>query len=308
MLGGAISGAVVGTIVTLNPIGLVVGAMIGAGAGAGVHEFSKEINLGEHRDETLVSLSENPFFALDKVKENQGVVPIANHAIQQKRRMSLKRQSSDDDTTSTAAANENNAHDVSTSQGLSDKVVDVGESGDIDDSDILLLSLLASRGTQHNNAQKEAADGQALVLHPTAKETDNVGDGSFSSYFGSMPNVFEFSPLGSTSNMAMQQPTFSPLIGRYFTIHSSHPSKAIPGSIIRDDGGKKRWAIWTREAFKVIRFAYESEQEARADFNKWVYVRILTDENNVEVDARNGWHPAPQHPLADMRAALSLNA
>jgi hypothetical protein len=299
-----ITGGVVGTIVTLNPIGGLIGAMIGAGASVGVNEFSKELDVGhQSKDHSLVTLQTIP--NLGDVKEDQGQVPVAALAGEKKRGMSLVRDDEDGDLVGAS---------VEGGGGGGGKEIsgDAQNEDEVDDSDILLLSMLASRNHKNNLKHRNSAEeGHETATHGIAGVTplssqENKSSSSSSSIFSdfAVSDMFNFS---NSSTQAMQRPIYSPLIGRYFTTYSSNPLKAQAGSIQRDDNDRKRWAIWTREAFKVIRFAYDDEQEARADFNKWVYVRLLTDEDNNEVEWNDGWHPAPKQPLADIRKAIELN-
>jgi len=104
-----------------------------------------------------------------------------------------------------------------------------------------------------------------------------------------------------------QTPQTNVITGRRYFTYSGNAAKARPGSLPRDDAGKPRWAIWTRENFEVHRYPYASEAEARRDFAKWVYVRILTSPHHAEIEVNSGWHAAPLIPLTDIRAAIAAN-
>jgi hypothetical protein len=244
---------------------------------------------------------------MEKVKEDQGKLPVAFLTEERKRGMSVAR--------------------LDSSTPSSPKPIESNEK--IDDSDIFILSMLSARAQPNTKEPPPptSSSSQASIAKKrtsnTKKKEDNTESSlvetasEITSFLGALvPSTDMFDFTSSTNNNnnnnggsidQVHSAQYSPLVRRYFIIYSSKPNKACPGSILRDNQGKKTWAIWTRESFKVIRFAYDSEEEARADFNKWVYVRILTDEDNNEVDYRDGWHPAPKRPLADIRQAISLN-
>jgi hypothetical protein len=90
--------------------------------------------------------------------------------------------------------------------------------------------------------------------------------------------------------------------------HYTYWSSSASGGGVRLSALEPRWAIWTREMLTFVhRYEYNSEAEARAEFERWVYVRVLTDPQHNEVDSRGGWHAVPERPLADIRAAIKAN-
>ena len=65
--------------------------------------------------------------------------------------------------------------------------------------------------------------------------------------------------------------------------------------------------ITGRGVAQVHRYAFGSEAEARAQFDRWVFVRILADGAHAEVASSAGWHVSPEAPLRDIREAIERN-
>jgi hypothetical protein len=189
----------------------------------------------------------------------------------------------------------------------------------VDASDVLLFAMVAGGGGQAATATAEreraiaarAAERERLELEPGRKVAAFL--------FGALDR-------GTPPPLLLAQASrLNPINGQRYFVYSSNPARAVAGSVARDDlagaqsasegssvpaGGSAlcRWAIWTRDVgYEVHRYPYPSEAAARAQFNRWVYVRVLTGPNHAEVAWSAGWHAAPDAPLRDIRDAIAKN-
>jgi hypothetical protein len=207
------------------------------------------------------------------------------------------------------------------------------------------LSSPTSHGSvsRPRSAASGAASGSGVFkgsggVGATLQEEESMVPAFFSS---SITSVVSFSPFGDSGSSssssggdgndnggsALDVPLLYNMVNRrYYTAWSTPPKKktaalsrgvqlaaaAAAGAVVGGPGAlsalEPRWAIWTREmTLFVHRYEYASEEEARADFERWVYVRVLTDPQHQEVDARAGWHAAPKGPLRDIRSTINAS-
>jgi hypothetical protein len=197
----------------------------------------------------------------------------------------------------------------------------------VDASDVLLFAMVAGGGGQAATATAEreraiaarAAERERLELEPGRKVAAFL--------FGALDR-------GTPPPLLLAQASrLNPINGQRYFVYSSNPARAVAGSVGRDDvaGAQSfassaaegssvpanppagssaacRWAIWTRDVgYEVHRYPYPSEAAARAQFDRWVFVRVLTGPHHAEVAWSAGWHAAPDAPLRDIRDAIAKN-
>ena len=197
---------------------------------------------------------------------------------------------------------------------------------DMEASDVLLFAMVAGGGGEAAAMAAERERAVAARAAEKAREEQEPGRKVAAFLFGGMDR----GPL-PPENLP-QASRLNPINGRRYFVYSSNSARAVAGSVARDDWagaqsvaevvqggssgngsgngneGECRWAIWTRDVgYEVHRYPFPSEEAARAQFDRWVYVRVLTNPLHQEVAWSAGWHVAPEVPLADIRDAIEKN-
>ena len=195
---------------------------------------------------------------------------------------------------------------------------------DMEASDVLLFAMVAGGGGEAAAMAAEREREVAARAAERAREEQEPGRKVAAFLFGGMDR----GPLPSEN--LPQASKLNPINGQRYFVYSSNSARAVAGSVARDDWagaqtvaeaalqggdsssgngeGQCRWAIWTRDVgYEVHRYPFPSEEAARAQFDRWVYVRVLTNSQHQEVAWSAGWHVAPEVPLADIRDAIEKN-